>query len=57
MKISGDDGENSSRQQLSLYDVDVAQKANPGKQGLSSLLCIVSYSLLQMGSFPGLKIS
>ena len=40
-----------------LYDIDVAQKANPGKQGLTSLLCIVSYSLLQMGSFPGLKIN
>ena len=57
MKISGDDGENLSRQQLSLYDIDVAQKANPGKQGLTSLLCIVSYSLLQMGSFRGLKIN
>ena len=42
--ISGDDGVNSSRQQLSLSYV--TQKANSGKQGLSSLLCVVSYSLL-----------
>ena len=38
------------RQQLPVSYV--AQKANPGKQGLSSLLSIFSYSLLQMGLFP-----
>lgn len=50
MKISGDDGVNSMRQQLPVSYV--AQKANPGKQGLSSLLSIFSHSLLQMGLFP-----
>ena len=45
MKISGDDGVNSMRQQLPVSYV--AQKANPGKQGLSSLLSI--FAQLGMG--------